>query len=147
MKLLYRKLSQNSNNLKVFLKEQVGELDSNKIAKRMTLIEEDICPISIFLAREVTIEKDGKCVVINGAEIWEQYVNLIKDKSLPYAQRKVELSNLSEVMTCFIWKVNNRGQSYNERIGDLYYIEDGEKYFTNGKFDREKLSESSYELL
>ena len=140
-------LSQNSNNLKVFLKEQVGELDSNKIAKRMTLIEEDICPISIFLAREVTIEKDGKCVVINGAEIWEQYVNLIKDKSLPYAQRKVELSNLSEVMTCFIWKVNNRGQSYNERIGDLYYIEDGEKYFTNGKFDREKLSESSYELL
>ena len=50
-------------------------------------------------------------------------------------------------MTCFIWKVNNRGQSYNERIGDLYYIEDGEKYFTNGKFDREKLSESSYELL
>lgn len=139
-------LSHNSNNLEIFLKEDVGGLESNKIAKRMKLIEEDINLISIFLAREVTIEKEGEYLLLNGTEIWEQYIKLLKDKSLPYAQRKVELSNLSEVMTCFIWKVNNRGQSYNDRIGDLYYIEEGERYFTNGKFDREKLSESSYEL-
>lgn len=140
-------MSQNTHNLERFLKEEVGGLESQNVHKHMQLIDEDTDMISIFLARQVTIYNKEVELTLDGVEIWEEYRALLRDKSMPYARRKVELSKLREWMTCFIWKVRYTGQAYNERIGDLYFIEEGEKYFTNGKFDREKLSESSYELL
>ena len=44
-------------------------------------------------------------------------------------------------MNFFIYEINkNMDLPYNDRIGELYYIENGEKYFSNGKLDKEKFN-------
>ena len=43
-------------------------------------------------------------------------------------------------MNCFIYQIKrNQDLLYNDKVGEIFYIEDGEKYFKNGKLDRKKI--------
>ena len=57
---------------------------------------------------------------------------------MDYAERKVKLSKVVSYMNYFIYKVKKCNFNYTEYIGEIFYIEDGEEFFTNGKFDRKK---------
>ena len=139
--------SYNAGNLEMFRKEALQCLSYEKVKKRMQLIDEELYPCTVFLGMTVEIEeKEGKRI-IDGRSVWKQYTDLLKSQTISYAEKKVKLSQLSLEMSCFMWKVKYVDVGYNERIGDIFYIEEGEQYIVNGKFDRELLCGSSFEIL
>ncbi|MBE6059467.1 MAG: CRISPR-associated helicase Cas3' [Clostridium sulfidigenes] len=125
------------SNLENFFKNEVGKLNFPKIEKRMELICDDMWSLSVFIARE--LETQSK-TTLNGREIWESYRELLRDNSLKYAEKEVRLSEIRALLNYFIYQVKKSDILYNDRLGELYYIEDGEKYFKDGKIDKEKLT-------
>lgn len=130
-------------NLKEFW-EQTGRLNMREVSSRMHLINEDKRKVSVFLAREIRISEEE---VLDGKEVWKAYVDLLQDNNLQYAQKKVIQSFIRSQMSYFIYQIDksvfivNNGQ-----IGELYYIEEGEKYFENGKLNR-RILENQTEMI
>ena len=137
----------NDYNLELFKEKNLQQLKYGEIKKRMQLIDEDLNPCTVFLGIEIQIEKEGCKRVINGKEVWKQYKAILNNQKMSYAEKKVKLSKMQEEMSCFMWKVKYVNVGYNDRIGDIFYIEEGEKYMDNGKFNRESLCGSSYEMI
>lgn len=129
-------------NIESFFKEEVSGLIYKKIKERMELITKEI-EDTIFI--NTTIEYENK--KIKGEDIWQQYKDLLMDNTMGYAQKRVELSKISEYMDCFTYNVKYFKDSYDEIVGGIIYISDGEeRYFENGKFDRSKLK-NNFEII
>lgn len=128
----------NGNGLIVYMADVVSKLDYPKIQERMRLIEENQYTIDVFFNRQIII--DGKSVC--GKDVWTQYKNLICDENIDYSQKKVRLSEVRAQMNYFIQRINKDFSiNYTDSFGDLFYVEDGEQYFINGRFDRQILIE------
>ncbi|WP_346938637.1 CRISPR-associated helicase Cas3' [uncultured Clostridium sp.] len=125
------------SNLEDFFKNSVGRLNFPEIEKRMELISDDMWSLSVFIAREIETQEK---TILDGREIWESYKALLRDNFLNYAEKEVELSQIRALLNYFIYQVKKSDILYNDRLGELYYIEDGEKYFKDGKIDKEKLT-------
>lgn len=117
-----------------FLLEKVNKLNFTDIEERMKLIDE-LYKNNVFLSRNIQLE-DGE--TLHGEEVWNEYSSLLKNNKLDYAEKKVKLSEVTANLNYFIYQVEKDDFTYEDRIGDIYYIEDGEKYFEEGKFDRKK---------
>jgi CRISPR-associated endonuclease/helicase Cas3 len=108
------------------------ELRYQEIEKDMRLIDPTY---QIFLAYDM--ECEGQ--IISGRDVWQQYKELCLNRHMGYGQRKVELSRLAEQISYFTYSVYNSGyQSLgcDEEFGGYYYIENGEQFIENGKFNR-----------
>lgn len=126
----------NDSSFQSFLSEKVNKLNFKDIEERMRLIDE-LYKNSVFLSRNIELE-DGK--ILSGREVWNNYIDILKNNKLDYAEKKVKLSEVTANLNYFIYQVESNDFTYEDRIGDIYYIEDGEKYFEEGKFDREKFN-------
>ena len=123
-----------------FLPEKVGVLDFPGVKEQMKLIEEDCYNISVYLGREITDEENGG--IMDGRQIWEEYRELLQNDTMGYAEKRVKLSELMVKMNCFIYPVSKRITiCFDEQIGELFYIADGEKYFQDGRLGKELLDE------
>ena len=127
-------------------KRDLYSLNFDKIREGMELIKNDNEKVEIFLARTITLE-DG--TVLNGHEVFEHYKNTLQDNGIPYAQKRVELSQVREQMDYFIYEVSanfmrNNVPNVNEVFGSIYYFEAGEKYLSDGKFDATLMSEDFF---
>ena len=132
----YNNSTNSKYSIEEFFEEIVAGLDFYKISERMRLIDDDNRTVSVFLARKI---EDDLGNIIDGVDIWNKYIELLKDKKLEYAEREVKLSEIRAKMNYFIYEVKELNISYDDVIGELYYIEDGEKYFKNKKIDKEKI--------
>ena len=132
----YNNSTSSKYSIEEFFEEIVAGLDFYKISERMRLIEDDKRTVSVFLARTIEDEFGN---IIDGVEVWNKYIELLKDKKFEYAEREVKLSEIRAKMNYFIYEVKELNISYDDVIGELYYIEDGEKYFKNKKIDKEKI--------
>ena len=130
-------LSYNEKNIEDFINDIIGNLNFLEVEKRMKLIDDDKDEVTVFLCRNITLENGQE---LEGKKVWESYKELLKDNELKYAEKKVKLSKITSNLNYFIYKVKSRDFSYNDRLGEIYCIDDGEKYFTNGKFDRENFN-------
>lgn len=127
----------NDDNLDKFFKEEVGRLNFTRVEERMKLIEENNWNMSIYLGRVINNEDTG--LTIDGKELWENYKKLLIDNSMDYAEKQVRLSEVKSKMNYFIYEISkNTDLTWNDKIGELYYIEDGEQYFVGGKLDKDK---------
>jgi CRISPR-associated endonuclease/helicase Cas3 len=126
-------------NLELFMRETVGQLQFVDIAKRMKLIDEqDTNTYSVFLSRRLYIKKTD--TYLDGEEIWNSYIELLQGKERDYAKKIILLSEIRSKMSYFIYDIKKFPISfYNKRIGELYYIENGDDFFTAGKIDMKKL--------
>lgn len=116
--------------------DMVRMLDFDKVKKKMQLISEDNWNVSVYLGRIITDEQGNE---IDGKEIWETYKKLLYDNEMNYAKRKVKLSEVISKMNYFIYQVQQVDCAYDEQIGELFYIENGEEYIENGKLNRAKI--------
>lgn len=74
--------------------------------------------------------------MINGDDVWEEYKNLLSDNEMDYAKKQVKLSDVKCKFSYFIFKVKRDCDfNHNDRIGELYFLQDGEKYLTKGYLD------------
>lgn len=102
------------------------------LKERMQLIEEQDDKKTYFFNRTLTdeeIEEIGEN--IDGSEVWERYVEILKEEK--YAKKIVELSKIREKMMYFLYEVKkNTELNYSDIKGSIIYIDDGDKYFTDG---------------
>lgn len=126
--------------------DALKNLDFIKIEKKMTLIE-DRGTIQLLLNVKEKINDE----VVTGKSVWNEYINLLDDTTMSFAQKKIELSKVKAKMNYFIYSIyvrtdhgNNKikPSSHNGSIGDIYYLEDGGRYLDeDGKFNRDKASD------
>ena len=125
----------NGDNINSFFKEMVWMLNFREVAEKMKLIEDNKWSMSVYLARNI----DEDEIHFNGAEIWKEYKELLQDNKMDFSEKQVKLSKVRSKMNYFIYEIQkNIDLPYNDKIGELYYIENGEKYFENGKLDKER---------
>lgn len=123
--------------LESFLQDCTGHLGFPEVKVRMRLIEDDQWNMSVYLARVLETE-DGE--EIDGKSLWRQYRELLENSEIEYAEKRVKLSDITSSMSGFIYQVKkNADFVYDDIIGDIFYIENGEKYFDNGKLNRKKI--------
>lgn len=122
-----------------FFPEQVGKLDFPQIKKHMQLIDDSRLNISVYFGRRIIDEQSGE--VIDGNVIWEEYKTLLQNNEMGYAEKKVKLSNIMVKMNYFIYQLYQKiDVSYDDQVGELFYIEDGEKYFEDGRLNRKMVT-------
>ena len=104
------------------------------LKERMKLIEEQDDKKTYFFNRTLTdeeIEEIGEN--IDGSEVWKRYVEILKEEN--YAKKIVELSKIREKMMYFLYEVKkNTELNYSDIKGSIIYIDDGDKYFTDGVY-------------
>lgn len=111
-----------------------SRIDFYEIQKRMKLIKTNT--IQIFL--NYTINIDGEEII--GSEVFNEYIELCRNQLLSYAEKKIKLSKISEKINLFVYSFfeNSLNIIQGDKYGDMYYIEDGENYIENGRFNRQK---------
>lgn len=127
----------NDENIDIFFNEKVSLLNFPIVMNRMKLIEDDTLSNSVFLSRDIELNNGLK---ISGEDVWNDYKNLLNAREMDYSEREVKLSKARANLNYFIYQVKNFDVPYNERIGELYKIENGEDYFKDGKINKEKLT-------
>jgi len=115
-----------------FCVDQVETLNFPEVEKTMNLIQGDI-KYSVFLSRKIELE-DGK--VLDGDIVWEDYVNLLENTEMDYAEKRVRLSEVAVKLQYFVIQTRDPAFKWEKHIGDLYYLSDTEEYFEDGKFIR-----------
>lgn len=125
----------NSSNISN-LYEYCKNLDFIKVKERLKLIDQNTR--QLFL--NYTIEIDGERII--GSNIWQQYQTLVLDHKMSYARKQIELSKLKPKFNLFLYTIYKTQSSsmnyYDEEFGNIYYIQNGEEFVQDGKFDREK---------
>ncbi len=125
----------NKYNIEDFFNSEVKNLEFTNIDKHMKLIDDDNSKITLYLSS--ILEIDGK--ELDGNVIWNDYRELLEDLKMDYAEKRVKLSQIRSKMNYFIYEIRWKADFiYYDRIGDIYYIENGDKYFVNGKLDIDK---------
>jgi CRISPR-associated endonuclease/helicase Cas3 len=125
----------NELNINKFFNEAVRDLEFKNIADRLKLINEQDNKISVYLSSNLIV----KGIELDGTALWYEYKSLLMKDTMDYSERKVKLSEIRAKMNNFIYEIKwNYDFPYNDRLGDLYFIEDGDKYFKEGKLDKEK---------
>ena len=105
------------------------------LKEKMKLIEEQEDKKIYFFNRTLTDEEIEEIGTnINGYEIWKKYVNILKEEN--YAKKIVELSKIREKMMYFLYELKKDVElNYNDIKGSIIYIDDGDKYFTDGVYN------------
>lgn len=139
---------EDEENIENFRKNKVVQLNFEQINKRLKLITDEMKTKMIFFSRNVNIEGEE----IKGNKVWKEFKEILSNNKIGYAERRVKLSKVMEKVDLFSYNIPvemTYRLSYQSKIGDnILYIEDGEKYFVNGKFDRKKLqSDKDYEMI
>ena len=128
LKILKAKEKINNDNFETIIFNKKFRL----LKERMQLIEEQDDKKTYFFNRTLTdeeIEEIGEN--IDGSEVWERYVDILKEEN--YAKKIVELSKIREKMMYFLYEVKkNTELNYSDIKGSIIYINDGDKYFTDG---------------
>ena len=137
--LLDNTSSYNDNNTELFFNGPVRNLDFKNVEEKMKLIDDDRNDIQVFLAYEIEIENKntGSVYKIDGEEVWKEYRNLLLNNEMNYAEKMVKLSKVKAKMNYFIYRIRTKQNfNYNDRIGELLYIENGYDFFENGKLNK-----------
>ena len=128
------------NNIDIFKNGIVRVLDYRGIMDRMELIK-DKDTATLYLPS--VIEYKGR--TYDGFKAWDDFKELFENSKLSYAEKKVKMAGIMEIISLFSYnlpKIYLYGISYNDHIGDrIFRVDNYEKYFVNGKFDRNRLKQ------
>lgn len=132
----YRNDRKNENGIEAFV-DKVKKLDFVWISQKMKLIDNnDDWKMSVYFARAITTD-NGE--IVDGKQVWERYRELLSDMTMNYAKKQILLSEVKSKMSYFIYQIKiDNSLDYNDRIGELYLIEDAEQYFENGRLNTDK---------
>ncbi|MEH1739081.1 CRISPR-associated helicase Cas3' [Fusobacterium varium] len=130
---------EDEENIENFRKNKVVQLNFEEINKRLKLITDEMKTKMIFFSRNIKIEGEE----IEGNKVWKEFKEVFLNNEIGYAKRRVKLSKVMEKVDLFSYNIPKEMTyrlSYQDSIGDnILYIQDGEEYFVNGKFDRKKM--------
>lgn len=103
-----------------------------EIQKHMRLIDDNT--IEIFIPTIIEIE-DRK---YDGYKTWKNFLETFNNEAYSFEQKKVLLSQCRRELSMFTFNVHAEKINWMEPICGIYFLKDGEKFLTNGKFDSDK---------
>ncbi|MFX3619012.1 MAG: CRISPR-associated helicase Cas3' [Sporolactobacillus sp.] len=101
---------------------QLSGVKFEKISQIMTLIKEQT--YSLVLNFSIRTDK-GELL---GGKVWEAYKTILKNDKMTYSEQKVRLSQISENLDYFTFKIFKKPQFYDENIGLMYYVQNCEDF-------------------
>lgn len=132
-KIRIKKQENNDYGYDAFIKS-LNSMNFKAIQEHMKLIDDDQKKYTVFISRKIKMENNE---VIYGENVWNEYKETLMDNNIEYAEKKVKLSKINSFLNYFIYKVKEIPQQYNDLLGNIYYISDGEKYIKDGRFNQE----------
>lgn len=114
----------------------VKELDFAAVREYMQMIQEDNWNVSVYLARQLTDERGS---VIDGESIWQDYKELLYNVDMGFAEKKVKMSEITSKMQYFIYQVKQVDCTYDEQVGELFFIANGDEFIENGKLNKKMI--------
>lgn len=117
----------------------VRQLNFKAMRKRMELIHDSNWTQSVFFMMDIYTE-DG--VMISGEAVWNEYMNILHDFSIPYAEKQVRLSRIRSKFDYFVCSIPKKwipvllNDDQVVSYSDMLCVMDGSRYFQNGKVDR-----------
>ncbi|CCL32494.1 TPA: CRISPR-associated helicase/endonuclease Cas3 [Clostridioides difficile] len=124
------------SEIDVFYKD-LKMIRNKDISKHMKLI--DINSFEIFIPTII----DG----VDGEEVWSEYVELVSNIDMEYAERKVKMINLKEKLEMFTFSIKSNKSNKLNAFGGFYYIKNGNKFIANDKFDSSRFKKEYMCLL
>jgi CRISPR-associated endonuclease/helicase Cas3 len=122
-----------------FVKNKVRSLDYVAVEERMKLIDDDDWKVSVFFNLKTNGENNNTS--IDPATIWSKYKKLLRSDDMDYAERMIRLSEVKSKLYNFIYEIPGNMQiDFNDSIGDLFYVEEGDQYFRKGKIDLDAIT-------
>lgn len=132
--------SSRQEGIGTFVEQEVGKLEFGRVEKRMQLIDEENWTMSVFLARKIQLPNGES---LDGHEIWDQYKAILTKPQEDYAKFRVELSKINSKLNLFVYKIKkNSNLTFNDRIGEIYYLENGDDFFEDNRLNKAKLEEA-----
>lgn len=126
--------------LETFFDDWVAAGNFVAVEERMRLIDDSQWHMSVFLCRTIKLA-GGKA--LDGETCWNEYKALLQNQTMNYAEKQVKLSEVRSNINYFIYQIKkNSNLAYNDCLGELLKIDNGEEFFENGKLNRKKLEES-----
>lgn len=115
-------------------------LKLKQISFYMCLIQENMWKKSICFCRKLNIKGEEW----DGEKLWIDYKKLLLNYEIKYSERMVKLMDIRAKLQYFIYDVPmNIDLPYDDQIGELLCIKDGEQYFENGKL-RDDIYDETY---
>lgn len=140
LKILKEKKKKNREKGIPYFYELNQKLKFKDISEHMKLIDEQQWKQSVCFCR--TLEVKGE--KWDGLKIWNSYKELLLDSKIQYSERMVKLMDLRAKLQYFIYDIpKNTNLEFNDQIGELLCIEDGETYFEDGKL-RDDIYDGTY---
>lgn len=133
----------NENNINNFY-SKMKYLDFQEIDKHMSLIEDN--KYQVYLPYTIKYTEENEEKEIDGEKVWREFKELLENKKLKYAEKRIKLSSVQAKMDYFIFNLGEKPQKYEENIGNLFYIQNEEDYIIDGKFDRKKYLNESEDI-
>ncbi|OZI12917.1 CRISPR-associated helicase/endonuclease Cas3 [Bacillaceae bacterium SAS-127] len=118
----------NENNILDFYKK-IHQLQYGEVAAHMKLIDEQ--KYQVFLAYEMILDNG---TVIDGQGVWNEYKQLIENRTMDFSERRVKLSIVNEKMSYFLFSIYQEPSIYDQKLGDIYFIENGEGFLQKDTF-------------
>lgn len=140
----------NDDNIDKFIHECIGGLNFKEVKDRMQLIDDDKNETTIFLSRVIKLKDKS---IVDGDRVWEEFIEILQDEEMEFAKKKIRLSEIRSKMSYFIYKIRgNKDFTYSDkvgkkRLGEIYFISDGERFFENGKFNKDSFISGSADII
>lgn len=132
--------SSGQEGIGTFVEQEVSKLKFGRVEKRMQLIDEENWTMSVFLAKKIQLPNGES---LDGREIWDQYKAILTKPQEDYAKFRVELSQINSKLNLFVYKIKkNSNLTFNDRIGEIYYLENGDDFFEDNRLNKAKLEEA-----
>lgn len=133
MEIDRKKSEYNENSYEIFT-NSLRHLKYLDIAKNMKMINNET--YSVYLAHNLKIPEKNE--FIDGRKVWKEFKEILFDYDIPYAKKQIMLSKIKEKMNYFIYQTSKPLTfTDDDSIEDIAYIENGEMFFEDGKFNRE----------
>lgn len=116
--------SHNQDNISEFYKYIILN-NYKEINRRLQLLEEEKYSVSAYIPYILNIENE---INLNGFEVWQEYIDLLNNKTLSYAEFRVGLSKIQSKMSYFTFQLRKNKDIIKDKdkIYGYYYIKPSE---------------------
>ena len=135
MDRLVNKTSQsNGDNIELF-RNSCLNMNYAEVDKELKLIDSNTQQVFFNFDYEI----DGE--IISGKKVWEEYKELCVNMEIGYAEKQIKLSQIKERLNLFTYTIYTNTFStkyFTEEFSGIWYVENGDEFIEEGKFNREK---------
>jgi CRISPR-associated endonuclease/helicase Cas3 len=139
--------------------DKVQQQQFKQVEETMQLITDKT--YTLFISHMLVYSNEGVIKELDGEQVWKQFKELLEDREMDYAERRVKLSQIQEKMAHFTYSYVQKDRSgrlikpgiFEDQIGTIFHVPDGERFMETDnitgmkKFNRQAYIDEERSLL